>query len=399
MAPEPAAMRRRHDADERPVELELWADEPAEVSFGGGARLLEKRSVRVGGAVAVLMAVAVAVAATRSGGDAAGAPTTTGPPPTTVPVPPSGPPSSPGSPVPDEAVTGTVTGRGGYVPPPVFATDPGWDVYLTGGIGSLRSIDPTTGVRLRVNDRNTVTAVLPGPSGPLLLGSNFSEFSSPLPVGDGTAWALMAGVGGGSVVHLSLADAVVVEQIVPAAGTAPDSAGSLDLVGVGADGRPVLRLVDGLPYTLAVDGSLARFATAAVASTVERGQYAAHRCTADGRCVLGLHGSGGQAELEERGSLVATAFSPAGTHVAVFEYDARREVMSVRIVRFDVGEVYRDELTAFSYYGSRVPGWSPDGRYFVFAANSLLQVFDTTTAAVFVLADNLSLELQVAGVA
>jgi WD40 repeat protein len=100
--------------------------------------------------------------------------------------------------------------------------------------------------------------------------------------------------------------------------------------------------------------------------------------------------------------LLATSFSPDGSRVVTIEFAASSS-MTVRVIDLASGELLRTAHGNYSHGSAWLPGWSPEGRFFFYRADSALNVYDSVTnsivpvpvAAESVVAD----DLQVAGVA
>ncbi len=377
-------MRFRSDDDiGEPLAFELgdeWGDSGSEVTFGGssGDGGPSRRLLVVGAVAALAMVIGGALVLGRGDDESAapatsiaGASTTGAPAPSTTAA------------RPRRSTTTTVFVP--YAPPPAFATDPGWAVYLYSMAGGAISVvDLTTGTFERA-DLPTYGSAQPGPAefagvvvrgpdGPAQLG--YDRAGGPAAaVDDGTAWFV---VDDGTLVRRRPGTAEDLERV-----TVPTTQGAL---GTTEDGRPAVMLGDLRMYRVEVDGTLRRV-TDSFTYQIDNGQYVAEECTESGVCARRLHGRAGELVIRSApgpyGS--AVAFSPAGTHAVVNDQDYTTGVGRVAIYDLVAGvEVWSEEgqLSRLSG-GSGDSRWSPDGRYVISIVDGWLVAVEVTTGERF----------------
>ncbi len=356
-----------------PIEIELLRDDgfgTSEVSFGGANRRGggdggggSKPWIIAGiGAAALLLGVVVFTGGDDS--DDASAPSTTEAVPTTTDA-----TTRTTRPRPSTIPTTTTA----YVAPAAFATDPGWRVYLGDSErGEVTAFDPTTGVTSDVDAPGNVYLVGRDTAGePAFLNFN-DRFETAIPVGDGTAWILRDG----ELDRIDLGDLEVIEEV-----AVPPSFGAfgVQLIGTDAADRPLVLLQDFRVYSLSADGTVSRFSDDAIFTVVDRGRYASSPCDTSGSCTTRLHS--GELTVDVDLAIRQVAFSPSGTHAAVFVQSD--DGVEYRVIELATGAVVGSwDLTGgavYSFYNFNqvMPGWSPDGRYFFLAFDRMLHAFDT----------------------
>ena len=356
-------MRFRADDDiSEPLAFELgddWGDGGSDVTFGSSGSGGPSRRWQVAGGVAAIAVVLGGALFLGRGGDEAAAPDTTVVVPTTTAPRPSTTPTRP-----RRSTTTTVPVP--YTPPPAFATDPGWDIYVGTytATSNLQVFDPTTGsiesadLPLVGTPGNGPGQVERGPAGPVEV--TYGDFGMPAVLPDGTAWFWD---GAGSLVRRPLGAVDAVYR------------GSL---GTTADGRPAVVLPDGQMYGVQLDGSLLRVVDG-LTYDLRLGQYTLTECSETGACSRRIHGRGGEivipaASVEFNSTI---EFSPTGNHAAVLDLDYQRGTS--RLVVYDLvsgAELYAESRMSFTGGSMK---WSPDGRYLITLGSRVLLAIDVQT--------------------